>query len=130
MKNIRPKIIPVLLESQVLTMWWWKNTSAWFYGHCTVCTEGVVIQKVSENAPSIQGPRTEKMTLESGVRCCRGGGCEEVDGSEGQANFYCTAKSTAVAMSFPIELLIAKVPVLPRLWDSGCHWDGVAFACL
>lgn len=33
-----------------------------------------------------------------GVRCCCGGACEEVDGSKGQANFYCIAKSTAVAL--------------------------------
>lgn len=69
-----------------------------FYRHCTVCTKGVVTRKVSENEPCIQGPRMEEEMLGSGVRCCHGGGCEEVDDSKGQANFYCIAKSTAVAL--------------------------------
>lgn len=33
-----------------------------------------------------------------GVRRCPGEGCGVVDGSKGQANFYCIAKSTAVAL--------------------------------
>lgn len=36
MKNIRPEIIPVLLESQVLTVWCWKNASACFFYQCYV----------------------------------------------------------------------------------------------
>lgn len=67
-----------------------------FY-RCTVCTKGVVTRKVSESEPRMQGPRMEKEMLSSGVRCCWGGVCEEVDGSKGWANFYCMAKSTAVA---------------------------------
>ena len=69
-----------------------------FYRRCTVCTKGVVTRKASENAPYIQGPRMEKEMLGSGVRRCRGGGCEEVDGSKGQANLYRIAKSTAAAL--------------------------------
>lgn len=66
----------------------------------TVCTKGVVTRKVSENTPCVKGPRMEEEMLGSGVRSCRRGDCEEVDGSKGQANFYCIAKSTAVAL-FP-----------------------------
>lgn len=64
----------------------------------TVCTKGVVTRKVSENAPCIKGPRMEEGMLGSGVRRCHGGDCEEIDGSKGWANFYCIAKSTAVAL--------------------------------
>ena len=42
MKNIRPKIIPVLLESQVLTEWWWEKHQ------CLVFTDVKVLSALRE----------------------------------------------------------------------------------
>lgn len=98
MKSIRPKIIPVLLEGQVLIVCAGKTPVPSFYRRRTVCAKGIVTRKAPENVLCVQGPGVEEEMLGSGVGCWRGGGCEEVVGSTGQANFYCVAKSTAVAL--------------------------------